>query len=114
MPLPYAILVGVLFAVAIYLLLQRSIVDDVFGLIVLGNAANLAVFGAGDLRRGAAPILHGETEVDVADPLPQALVLTAIVIGFGVVAFAAVLVTRLRASLGTEDEDEVEEVEHGS
>ena len=59
MSLAYAVLVGVLFGVAIHLLLRRSIVDDVFGLIVLGHAANLFVFGAGRLRRGAAPVLEG-------------------------------------------------------
>lgn len=98
MSLAYAVLVGVLFGVAIYLLMRTHIVDHVFGLIVLGNAANLLVFGGGRLRRGAAPVLDGTT--DVADPLPQALVLTAIVIGFGVVAFATVLVARLRESSG--------------
>lgn len=100
MSLAYAMLVGVLFGVAIYLLMRTQTVDHVFGLIVLGNAANLLVFGSGRLRRGAAPVLDGTS--DVSDPLPQALVLTAIVIGFGVVAFATVLVARLRESSGND------------
>jgi multicomponent Na+:H+ antiporter subunit C len=94
MSIGYALLAGALFGFAVYLLLRDDLLDHVFGLIVLGHAANLVVFGAGGLRRGAAPILDGNREV--ADPVPQALVLTAIVIGFGIVAFAAVLVARLR------------------
>lgn len=101
MSLGFALLVGVLAGVAVHLLLRSSIVDHVFGLIVLGHAANLLVFGAGRLRRGAAPVLEGERAV--ADPVPQALVLTAIVISFGLVAFAAVLVARLRGMLPTDD-----------
>jgi multicomponent Na+:H+ antiporter subunit C len=92
MPLSYALLVGLLFAVGVYLLLRGSIVDLVFGLLVLTHAANLLVFAGGGLLRGASPI---GVEVAMADPLPQALVLTAIVIGLGVAAFAVVLVARL-------------------
>lgn len=103
MSLLYAATVGVLLAVALYLLQRRSMVDHVFGLIVLSHAANLTVFGAGRLRRGAAPILDGAGQV-VSDPLPQALVLTAIVIGFGTIAFATVLVARIRV---THDSDSV-------
>ena len=101
MPLTYAILVGVLFGVGVYLLLRETIVDHVFGLIVLGHAANLLVFGAGRLTRGAPPVLDGARAV--ADPLPPALVLTAIVIGLAVVAFSTVLVSRLVRAHRTDD-----------
>jgi multicomponent Na+:H+ antiporter subunit C len=111
MSLLFAGVVGLLFAVAIYLLLRGSLVDHVFGLIVLSHAANLFVFGAGRLRQGAAPILGEDPGQPIADPLPQALVLTAIVIGFGVVAFATLLVARLHATFGTDDVRVLEEVE---
>lgn len=111
MPLVYAGVIGLLFAVAIYLLLRDSMVDHVFGLIVLSHAANLFVFGAGRLREGAAPILDGTPDQTIADPLPQALVLTAIVIGFGVVAFATLLVARLYAVHDSDDVRKLEEVE---
>jgi multicomponent Na+:H+ antiporter subunit C len=104
MSIGFALLVGGLFAVALYLLMRDDLIDHVFGLIVISHAANLLVFGAGRLRRGAAPVLtDGSDGTDVADPLPQALVLTAIVIGFGIVAFAAVLVGRLRRARDTAD-----------
>jgi multicomponent Na+:H+ antiporter subunit C len=109
MTIPYAILVGLLFAVAIYLLLRRSIVDLIFGLILLSHAANLLVFGGGRLVRGAPPLLDDPGQPAIADPLPQALVLTAIVIGFGIVAFAMVLVSRLYIVLGTDDSAAMQE-----
>lgn len=119
MSLVYAAVVGILFAVAIFLLLRDSLVDHVFGLVVLSHAANLLVFGAGRLRLGSPPILDADgsnamrapTDA-MADPLPQALVLTAIVIGFGVVSFATLLVARLHATYRTDDVCMLEEVEH--
>lgn len=94
MAIGYVLVISLLFAIAIYLLLREDLLDHVFGLIVLGHAANLLVFGAGRLERGAAPVLARGHEI--ADPLPQALVLTAIVIGFGIVAYVIVLVIRLQ------------------
>lgn len=90
----YAGLVGLLVAVAVYLLLHPDAVDNVLGLVVLGHGSNLVVLGAGDLVQARAPILDGSLQ-PVADPLPQALVLTAIVISFGLTAFAVVLVARM-------------------
>lgn len=112
MSLLYASVVGLLFAVSIYLLLRDSLVDHVFGLIVLSHAANLFVFGAGRLLAGQPPILNGVPPQSMADPLPQALVLTAIVIGFGVIAFATLLVVRIYATFDTDDVRVLEEVEH--
>jgi multicomponent Na+:H+ antiporter subunit C len=110
MPASIAALIGLLLAVALYLLLRRSTVDIIFGLILLGHASNLTVFAGGGLRRGEPPLLtDGVATHPVADPLPQALVLTAIVIGFAVVAFAIALVARLYAVAGTDDSDQLRE-----
>lgn len=103
-----AILVGVLYAAAVYLLLRRNVVKLVLGLVLLGHAANLLIFTAGGLVRGAPPLTAvgaAAPPVGVADPIPQALVLTAIVIGFAVVAFAAVLVRRVVETVGSDDSD---------
>ncbi len=104
----FAILVGILFAVGIYLMLRRSMVKLILGLAVLGHAANLLIFTAGRLTRVAPPLVAPGAETLVepyADPVPQALVLTAIVIGFGLQAFAIVLFKRTYAVTGTDDLD---------
>jgi multicomponent Na+:H+ antiporter subunit C len=95
MSIAIAALVGLLVAVGLHLLMRDDLIDHVFGVIVLSHGANLLVFGSGGLLRGAPPVLD-DTGRELADPLPQALVLTAIVIGFGVAAFATVLIARLR------------------
>jgi multicomponent Na+:H+ antiporter subunit C len=95
-----AITVGLLFAAGVYLLLQRTPARLVVGLMLLGNGANLGVFVAGGLVRGRPPLVAAGAAAPppgTADPLPQALVLTAIVIGFAVTALAAVLVWRAHA-----------------
>ncbi len=89
-----AILVGLLFGGACYLILQASFVRILFGFILLSNAANLfilAMSGRPDDKAAPVVIRTGEPFVD---PLPQALVLTAIVIGFGVIAYLVVLLYR--------------------
>ena len=103
-----ALLVGWLFAVAVYLMLSRSLVRYLFGLVLIGNAANLAIFGVGRLTPAAPALVpQGMTAPDgvIANALPQALILTAIVIGFGLLAFAFVLAYRARQELGTVDTD---------
>lgn len=93
-----AILVGFLYAAGVYLMLRRSIVKLLFGLALLGNATNLLIFVAAGLQRGRpafVPIGATEPKGPVADPLAQALILTAIVIGFGLLAFATVLTRRV-------------------
>ena len=105
-----AILAGVLTAAGVYLLLQRSLLRMLFGVILLSNAVNLVLFVAGRTLRAAPPIVPtGMTAPPeaVANPLPQALILTAIVIGFGLVAFAFVLLYRAYATFGTLDADEL-------
>lgn len=101
-----ALVVGGLYAAAIYLLLQRNLVKLLIGLGLLGNAINLLIFTAGGLTRGRAPILAPDTATltaPYADPLPQALILTAIVIGFGVLAFALALFYRAYQTIGADN-----------
>ena len=104
-----AILVGVLYSAGIYMILRRSLVKVIIGLIFLGHAANMLIFTVGKITKGA-PAFIGETgsaPEHFADPLPQALILTAIVIGFGVQAFAIVLFKRAFQTVGTDDLDEM-------
>lgn len=108
----FAIVIGALFTAGTYLMLRRSVVRLIFGLVLLGHGANLLIFVAGGLRRGApALVADGATTLAPghADPVPQALVLTAIVIGFAVVAFAAVLVQRVCQVVGSDDLDRMQE-----
>jgi multicomponent Na+:H+ antiporter subunit C len=103
-----AIVVGALYGAGFYLMLRRSIVKLIIGLALLSNAANLLIFTAGGLTRGRAPLVPegGLQPLEPsADPLPQALILTAIVIGFGVLAFAIVLAYRAYQTVGTDDLD---------
>jgi multisubunit Na+/H+ antiporter MnhC subunit len=89
-----ALLVGVLFGFACYLIFQASFVRILFGFVLLSNAANLAVLSvSGDPRGKDAPVVVDGAGAMV-DPLPQALVLTAIVIGFGVLAYLVILLYR--------------------
>ncbi|MEZ4733192.1 MAG: Na+/H+ antiporter subunit C [Caldilineaceae bacterium] len=109
-----AILIGLLFAAAIYMLLRRSLAKLVIGLVLLSHAVNLLIFTVGRTTRGAPPLiaadalqLHGL----FADPVPQALILTAIVISFGVQAFALVLVKRVYQTRSTGDLDQMRNTE---
>ncbi len=109
-----ALAVGALVAASVYLMLARSLLRFLFGLILLTNAANLLIFAGGRLTGAAPPLIPEGAEApldEVANALPQALVLTAIVIGFGLFAFALVLVMRAHAVLGTLDTDALREAE---
>ena len=95
MQLETALLVGVMFTVATYLVLQRSFVKILFGFLILTNAANLVVLAMSGRPDGrSAPVLL-DPNAPMVDPLPQALILTAIVIGFGVAAYLVFLLYRL-------------------
>ena len=103
-----AIVSGVLFAASFYLLMRRNLLRFVIGLIILGNAVNLLIFTMGRLTRTHPPIIPYDAELPVepyANPLPQALILTAIVISFGLLAFALVLVFRNYLTTETLDAD---------
>lgn len=105
MELVMAGVVGVLFGAGTSMLLKRSIVKLIIGLGLLSHGANLMLFSMGYLQRGAAPLL--DAPHPVTDPLPQALILTAIVIGFGVSAFVLVLAYRASQATGHDDLDEL-------
>ncbi len=105
-----ALVIGVLYATGIYMMLRRSLVKLIIGLLLLSNAANLLIFTVGRLTRGRAPLVpEGATAPfpPFADPLPQALILTAIVISFGVLAFTVVLFHRAYQTVGTDDLDQM-------
>jgi multicomponent Na+:H+ antiporter subunit C len=109
-----ALAVGLMFAAAFYMMLRRSIVKLVMGLIILSNAANLVIFTVAGMTRGAPPFLDEVTKTAagaVADPLPQALILTAIVIAFGVLAFSVVLIHRAYEVVGTDDLDQMKDTD---
>ena len=100
----------VLYAAGIYLMLRRRLAQLIIGLGLLSNGTNLLIFTAGGLTRSRPPVLAQGAQALVhpyADPVPQALVLTAIVIGFGLLAFSLVLAHRVHATAGTDDIDEV-------
>jgi multicomponent Na+:H+ antiporter subunit C len=101
---------GVLYAAGIYLMLRRRLVQLIIGLGLLSNGTNLLIFTAGDLTRARPPLVPegaAMLQQPYADPVPQALVLTAIVIGFGLTAFSLVLAHRVHATAGTDDIDEI-------
>lgn len=105
-----AITAGVLFAAGLYLMLRRSLVKILVGLLLLGHAVNLLIFASGNLVPGKPPILPAAgspAPAVIADPLPQALILTAIVISFGLTAFAVVLLRQTFQAIGIDDLDEM-------
>jgi len=104
-----SILVGVLYTAGVYMLLRRSIVKLIIGIILLSNATNLLIFVSSGVLFGEPPFVNetvAEAE-NLSDPLPQALVLTAIVIGFGIVAFTLALKYKFFEVTGTDDLDEL-------
>lgn len=108
MELLLVILVGVFYSSGIYMMFRRSMVKLLIGLMLLGNGANILIFLMGGLTKGRAPIIDEQhkafTEI-YADPIPQALILTAIVISFALTAFAIVLLKRVYATTGSDDLD---------
>ncbi len=105
-----AFVIGCLYAAGFYMMLRRSIVKLIIGLAILGNASNLLIFTVSRLSRGGVPLIpEGQLRLaaGAADPLPQALILTAIVIGFGVLAFSIVLVERAYNAVGSDDLDDM-------
>jgi len=97
---------GAIFGVGTYHLLQRDAIRLILGFSLVLGAGNLYLFSCSTFRGGAAPYTAFTVE-QATDPLPQALVLTAIVIGFGVLAFLAALVLSIAWRLRTLDLDAV-------
>jgi multicomponent Na+:H+ antiporter subunit C len=92
------------------MMLRRSLVKLLIGLALLSHATNLLIFTAAGLTRGKPPILEGpeaDPAIPFADPLPQALILTAIVISLGVIAFALALAFQVYRTVGSDDLDQI-------
>lgn len=100
--------IGVLVASGVWLILRPRTFQVIIGLSLLSYAVNLLIFGMGRLRINAAPVLEAGTAVDASqytDPLPQALVLTAIVISFATTALFLVVLLASRGLTGTDHVD---------
>jgi multicomponent Na+:H+ antiporter subunit C len=116
MGLLLALLTGILYAAAFYMMLRRSLVKLIIGLVLLGHASNMAIFTMGRLSKGNPPFIAEGAEVvaePYADPVPQALILTAIVIGFGIQAFAIVLIKRVYQETRSDDLDKLQTTDDG-
>jgi multicomponent Na+:H+ antiporter subunit C len=103
-----AIFVGAFFTIAIYLILSKAVIRMLLGISILGNGVNLLIFVLGRVTREVPPIVPGNLERPAelsANPLPQALILTAIVIGFSLFTFLLVLGYRAYQELDADDTD---------
>ena len=103
------VMIGGLYAAGVYLLLDRSLTRVLLGFLLLGNATNLLLLSTGG-PSGLAPILGYSDAEEINDPLPQALILTAIVITFGISAFLLAIIHRSwrlarNEAVGTDEED---------
>ncbi|MBK4216404.1 Na+/H+ antiporter subunit C [Paracoccus caeni] len=105
-----ALLSGFLVAAAVWLMLSGNLLRFLFGLLLLSNAVNIAIFSAGRLTPGTPPFLGDKgalPDAVMANSLPQALLLTAIVIGFGLFAFSLALTIRAYRSFHHLDVDQM-------
>jgi multicomponent Na+:H+ antiporter subunit C len=105
-----AITLGVLFATGFYLSMSKKLLEIVFGFLILSQAVNFLIFIAGGLTSGVAPFI-GEDSKLLAEPLSQALILTAIVIGFAATAFIVVLGRFVFQSHGTDETEQLKKAE---
>lgn len=102
----FSLLVALFFGVGIYLILSRHVIRIVLGIAIFGNAVNLLIFTSGRITREAAPIIPAHLDLlprAAGNPLPQALILTAIVISFSFFAFVLVLAYRAYQEIGVDD-----------
>ena len=103
-----ALAIGVLTGSGVWLMLRPRTFQVIAGFSLFGYAVNLFIFSMGRLKTDAPPLLQGAGPVDpsnYADPVPQALVLTAIVIGFALTALFLVILLALRGFSGSDDVD---------
>ncbi|HUH73141.1 MAG TPA: Na+/H+ antiporter subunit C [Chitinophagales bacterium] len=108
MELLLVFLIGLLYSSGIYLMFRRSMVKLLLGLSLLGNGANMLIFLMGELVKGEPPIIGKSVSMFTgayADPVPQSLILTAIVISFGLQSFAIILLKKVYAITGSDDLD---------
>ncbi|MGI6451680.1 MAG: Na(+)/H(+) antiporter subunit C [Desulfitobacteriia bacterium] len=101
-----SIVVGILFAIGTYLILSKNILRIILGTSILGHGVNLLLLTMGGLKKGGPPLL-GLKETTFVDSLPQALLLTAIVINFATTALFLVLSYRTNRVLGTDDVEQL-------
>ncbi|UYO35044.1 Na(+)/H(+) antiporter subunit C [Bacillus zhangzhouensis] len=101
-----SIIVGIIFMAATYLMLSKSLLRVIVGTAVLSHGVHLLLLTMGGLKKGAPPILK-EGLTSYVDPLPQALILTAIVIAFGVTSLLLVMAFRAFQELRTDDMDQM-------
>lgn len=108
-----SIIAGLLFGASIYQMLQKSIFKIIVGVIIYGYATTFFVFGMGGFTRSAPPLIEKNEDQHhpKADPLPQALVLTAIVIGIGVQIFVIVLFKMVHEKLGKQDVEQLRQTD---
>ena len=103
-----AFVVGGLYAAGLYLMLRRRLAQLIIGLSLLSNGSNILILSAAGVTRTRPPLVTEGVPADqYADPVPQSLILTAIVIGFGVLAFSLVLAHRVHQSAGSDDIDTI-------
>src|SRR3954452_18510180 len=108
MELLLAVIAGVLYSTGIYLMLRRRLAQLIIGLGLLSNGSNILILSAAGVTRAMPPLITAGVAADqLADPVPQSLILTAIVIGFGVLAFSLVLAHRVRQSTASDDIDAI-------
>ncbi|MCP5468673.1 MAG: NADH-quinone oxidoreductase subunit K [Deltaproteobacteria bacterium] len=110
MSFSFILMSGILFATGIYFILRRSLLKLLFGVLFLSHAVNLIIFLSAGLHKARPAIIDNEmTQLTApyADPLSQALILTAIVIGFAMQAFFIILIYRVYKSIGTDDIDQI-------
>jgi multicomponent Na+:H+ antiporter subunit C len=109
-----AVLVGIMVAASVYLILDRNLIRFIFGLVLAGNAVNLLIFTVGGLASRRPPLIPEQAApitTPFANALPQALILTAIVIGFALLSFVFILFYRAYQTLGTVDTESMRAAE---
>jgi multicomponent Na+:H+ antiporter subunit C len=109
-----AIVIGALYAAGFYMMLRKSLIKLLIGLALISNAANLLIFASSRIYRGRPPLVAEDAimpEAPFSDPLAQALILTAIVISFGVLAFALALSNRVADTIDTDNLDKMTSTE---
>jgi multisubunit Na+/H+ antiporter MnhC subunit len=110
----FVVMVGALITTSVYMFLARDLPRVLIGFVLLGTAANLAILAAGRVGSMTPPLVASGAQAlaaGAANPLPQALILTAIVIGFGLTAFALMLVVKAYGATGTISAEDMTDAE---
>src|SRR5699024_3395582 len=105
------ILSGILIGASVYLMLSKSLIRIIIGTALLSHGVHLMLLTMGQLKRGNVPVLDPEVS-SYTDPLPQAMILTAIVIAFALTAYILVLALRMYKEIGTDNVEEMKGVPH--